>query len=651
MNIFKRINNYLKKSFSEESSGLSGLFETNYRSVRSLDKKSPLDINEISLYLNKAIEKRAREVSKVKFKILNKEGEEVNSKRAENILNVLKKPNKVMAGTEFWRLYQIYKDLEGEDFIRMFFRGEIFNKEGNIEELHLLIPGRVKTIRDDEGGVELYEYHTGNKTLKIPSDEVVRTYTPDPKNQLNPVSLIKAGIRTIETEVQLREYQNKILSNGGKIEGIFKFDTKNGLTEKQIKEMKRRYEEHFAGAENAGKPLFLGGDANYEKIGLSPTELSYLESLGATLDDICVLTEVPKSVLSNLTDIKYSNAEESQKIFMKFTVKPLLDDLVNNLNEFLVPDDLVLSYEDIIWEDQEEKRQNLKIADGVSALTTNEKRERLGLEPVNGGDEILVPINKVPLSFSGEKEEKKKSFSHPFQSYEKRRLYEKIAIRKMDRKEEVLEDEIIKYFRRQKERVVDSLEEIKSFKKGIESEIFDVDKETKVGISIFEPILREFFQEEGQSAVERMGGEQFVLDSDAESWVNERTRTFTKEINETTYKDITKEVAESVELGETRNELVERIGDKYDNFEKSRTKTIARTEVHSVINHADLKGYKQTNTPIKIWVAVMDEVTRPSHQMLDGEEKPIDMPFSNGLMYPGDPKGVASEIINCRCVI
>jgi uncharacterized protein with gpF-like domain len=53
----------------------------------------------------------------------------------------------------------------------------------------------------------------------------------------------------------------------------------------------------------------------------------------------------------------------------------------------------------------------------------------------------------------------------------------------------------------------------------------------------------------------------------------------------------------------------------------------------------------------KIWVAVMDEATRDSHAMVDGEEVPIDHAFSNGLLYPADSSAPAEEVINCRCVI
>lgn len=54
----------------------------------------------------------------------------------------------------------------------------------------------------------------------------------------------------------------------------------------------------------------------------------------------------------------------------------------------------------------------------------------------------------------------------------------------------------------------------------------------------------------------------------------------------------------------------------------------------------------------KQWMATLDKRTRDSHRMLDGEMVDMDQPFSNGLMYPGDPDMMhikPEEVYNCRC--
>lgn len=81
----------------------------------------------------------------------------------------------------------------------------------------------------------------------------------------------------------------------------------------------------------------------------------------------------------------------------------------------------------------------------------------------------------------------------------------------------------------------------------------------------------------------------------------------------------------------------------------------ARTMVTGAENIGRLNSYQnlanQGVVQKKIWMATADDRTRDSHFDLDGEERDIDKAFSNGLMYPGDPKGDPSEVWNCRCTM
>ena len=82
---------------------------------------------------------------------------------------------------------------------------------------------------------------------------------------------------------------------------------------------------------------------------------------------------------------------------------------------------------------------------------------------------------------------------------------------------------------------------------------------------------------------------------------------------------------------------------------------IARTEGHRVNQQSTYdameKAKKNGANVVKQWDATLDAKTRTSHQKVDGEIKELDETFSNGLRFPGDPQGKASEVINCRCVL
>ena len=79
----------------------------------------------------------------------------------------------------------------------------------------------------------------------------------------------------------------------------------------------------------------------------------------------------------------------------------------------------------------------------------------------------------------------------------------------------------------------------------------------------------------------------------------------------------------------------------------------ARTMVTQAENGGRLDSYKnlakQGVVQKKVWIATPDDRVRDSHLDIDGEEQDIDVSFSNGCMFPGDPNGPADEVWNCRC--
>ena len=82
---------------------------------------------------------------------------------------------------------------------------------------------------------------------------------------------------------------------------------------------------------------------------------------------------------------------------------------------------------------------------------------------------------------------------------------------------------------------------------------------------------------------------------------------------------------------------------------------IARTEGHRIQVQSTMNACQNAKDMgadvVKQWDSTLDGRTRPSHQKVDGEIRELDEPFSNGLMFPGDPAGGAGEVVNCRCAL
>jgi len=91
-------------------------------------------------------------------------------------------------------------------------------------------------------------------------------------------------------------------------------------------------------------------------------------------------------------------------------------------------------------------------------------------------------------------------------------------------------------------------------------------------------------------------------------------------------------------------------------FSRYRSATIARTETHNAASFANQKVAQSMNIPQmqKQWLATNDDRTRGIHSAVSGTQLPMDEDFVVGglpMAYPGDPKGGAKNVINCRCVL
>ena len=201
-------------------------------------------------------------------------------------------------------------------------------------------------------------------------------------------------------------------------------------------------------------------------------------------------------------------------------------------------------------------------------------------------------------------------------------------------------------------RIIEKVE-LSMFKsKGLLDDIFNVRLEYTIAVDTLLPLIQQILEESGADAIELIGiTTPFKLTSEISHWLDIKTDIFARSINDTTFKKLKIEFTESLGLNEGRIDLVRRIENVYGDISRKRAKTIARTEVLGATQKGTFEGYKQVHVGIKIWVTTPDGKARDSHASIDGEERPIDVPFGNGLMYPGDPSGSAGEIINCRCTI
>lgn len=111
-------------------------------------------------------------------------------------------------------------------------------------------------------------------------------------------------------------------------------------------------------------------------------------------------------------------------------------------------------------------------------------------------------------------------------------------------------------------------------------------------------------------------------------------------------------ITQGILQGESIPSIVKRTKDIYGRNKASATRA-ARTATTNAENAGRMNTFERAQRlgiDMEIeWLATPDGRTRSSHRALDGERIQLGEKFSNGLRWPADPYGPASEIWNCRC--
>ena len=142
-------------------------------------------------------------------------------------------------------------------------------------------------------------------------------------------------------------------------------------------------------------------------------------------------------------------------------------------------------------------------------------------------------------------------------------------------------------------------------------------------------------------------------------WANGNAAKKVVGITARTQKILSNTIAEGIADNLTADEMTRSLKRACSNMSYSRARTIARTETHQAGMTGQHIGMIQTADDVdiemeKVWIASGDMRTRPTHAAADDQTVAMDQAFDVGdssLMYPGDPRGDAAEVINCRCVV
>ena len=332
------------------------------------------------------------------------------------LIDLLNRPNPQQSYSEFFNSLFGYVLLSGNAYIL-----KVGGERGSPKELHQLRPDRIEIKGSGNPIPERYNYMVNGRVQN--SYEVdqengfselkhVKLWNPlDDYYGLSPMSAAAAEIDQFNMSTK---HNVNLLQNGARPSGAVIFKPKDdsgfavNLTESQRQQLLTDLNNRFSGAGNAGRPMLLEGDFDWKEMGLTPKDMDFkaLKNMAAT--DIALCFGVPSQLVGVPDSQTYSNVAEARLALYEETIIPHLRKVASDLNEWLVSmfdERLRLEFDiDSIPALSERRRkiyENVTSAVREGIMTRNEAREIIGLQKVNGADDLYVSANLFPIGDDG----------------------------------------------------------------------------------------------------------------------------------------------------------------------------------------------------------------------------------------------------------
>jgi HK97 family phage portal protein len=358
----------------------------------------------------------ARSIAGLPVKVITREivkGEEIEIFEDSHPINVKigenGQPNREMSWSDFNQHYWAYAFLDGNNYI-------LATGDLNMPaELWPLRPDRMEVIRgrDQFGLVQVkgYKYTVDGITVLYKPEQILHTKTFDPLSDFQGMALLEPAGAEIDQSNYSALWNVSLLKKGGRPSLLITVDdNKHAPDPQQTQMIKNWAAKNIQGFSNAGDVL-IGRGLDIKEVGLKPKDMDWLKGNIQAKVAIANVCGVPPELIGIQDQKTYSNYEEARKAFYEETVIPLADDFFRSLTLFLGSKyknerrgrmkDVTIAVNkervQALAESQDGRHKRWRDDFGAGMFTLNETRAEFGFDPVEGGDVILAPANKVPL--------------------------------------------------------------------------------------------------------------------------------------------------------------------------------------------------------------------------------------------------------------
>jgi len=164
------------------------------------------------------------------------------------------------------------------------------------------------------------------------------------------------------------------------------------------------FQDRYAGAQRTGLTVGLGKTMDLKWPPNKLRDMGYKSGAEQTRDEVLGVMRTPEAILGKAENVNRASAVGMEYIFAKWRISPLLTLFDARMNQDLADrffENTRIASANPVPADEAQVLEQREVNARLGIHTRNELRERDGLEPVEGGDVLLVPAGLVPITDAG----------------------------------------------------------------------------------------------------------------------------------------------------------------------------------------------------------------------------------------------------------
>lgn len=487
--------------------------------------------------------------------------------------------------------------------------------------------------------------------IDIPRTEFVQFKTYSPSNPGGYISPISGLRQTLQEQIEATKFRKQLWHSSGRLNAQI---VRPANVQPWDEETRRRFVTAFreswgSGGDKAGSIPLLEDGMEIKSFNANFKEAQWMESVTLSRESVAAAYMVNPSLIWHTNTQTYASSKDNARALYAECLGPMLQMVQQRINSFLLPmigadPDIYVEFDltEKLKGSFEERASILQASVGGPWLTRNEARADNNLPPVEGGDELIVPLNVVEGGQSSPQDTHMEE-QEPMATVETepkcgcvRCKAEAVSIKAKSSKEEDerMADVIRRFFKRQSDSVLPKL--------GAKSASWwDSDRWDKELADDIEPLMDEIADTHGKEVAKALGAKYGT--EQTRKYLRTMSEARAKAINDSTYEHIQDAIEGD---GEASEVFEKRESSQADLFGRSLALTAAGwAATKEAPGQAEQQGIEKNVR--KRWVT--GDNPRPEHAAMNGEVVDIDDNFSNGCYWPGDDNGDPDTTCGCNC--